>query len=210
MLDPEIDNLVSGIEQSPEPLILFLGRIHPKKGIDLLISAFAKAALGTRWRLAIAGPDEMPHYLAELRRIANDIDTDVQIDFIGPLYGEEKFRWIKRAWIMAVPSLSEVIGMVNLEAAACGTPTITTVDTGLYDWEEGGGMLIDPTIDSLVHALKRAAAWNREEREQQGRRSRQLVTQRYSLEEIGKRWADLYAELAQRSDNRNSPPISGS
>ena len=63
------------------------------------------------------------------------------MEFLGPVYGAEKWALIQRAWAMIVPSYSEVVGMVNLEAALCSVPSITTYETGLTDWNEGGGDL---------------------------------------------------------------------
>ncbi len=133
--------------QKPEKLIVFLGRLHPKKGVDLLIEAFKQAEFEYDWQLVIAGPDFNQTYARELRQLVVDLDLVDQVDFIGPVYGDKKYALLAKAWMVVVPSYSEVVALVNLEAAALQTPTITTTDTGLDDWAEGGGVLINADVD---------------------------------------------------------------
>lgn len=181
--------------QAPEPIILFLGRIHPIKGIDLLIRAFVLANLPSKWKLVIAGPEDVSGYARKLKEFIVAHGLSKKVDFIGPLYGKEKLKMYKRAWIVAVPSHSEVVGMVNLEAAACCTPSITTHETGLRDWEEGGGILLDPNVEDLTVALNNAANWSYAERKSRGQNSFKLVKEKYSWEVIGRQWVSLYTNI---------------
>jgi len=103
----------------------------------------------------------------------------------------------RNAWAFCAPSHSEAIGLVNLEAAAAGTPVITTHETGLYDWEEGGGLLIHPRVEELCRALEQIFSWSESERQERGRTLRRLVERRYSLEAVGPQWQALYGELAR-------------
>ncbi len=184
-----------------EKIVLFLGRIHPKKGVDLLIEAFISAQIGNDWRLVIVGPDEDKAYMSRLKRIVEVYGANSTIQFTGPVYGAEKNLWIKRAWIVVVPSHSEVIGMVNLEAAACGTPTITTYQTGLSDWQEGSGLLINPNKYELAQSLREVAGWSATVRCENGRKIRAFVSERYSLESVGKKWLRLYQRLCADANN---------
>jgi len=181
--------------QKPEQIILFLGRLHPKKGADILIRAFALADLSTRWRLVIAGPEEVPAYAHVLKQLVAEHNVSNKVNFIGAVYGKEKFKWYKRSWVTVVPSLSEVVGMVNLESLACDTPTITTHETGLCDWEEGGGILVHPEVDQLSDALKTVASWTADERLRRGKMGLDFVRKRYSLEIVQQQWVDLYGSL---------------
>jgi len=179
----------------PARNILFLGRLHPIKGVDLLIQAFAAAGLGAEWRVVVAGPAESPEYLDQLKALAARLQVQDRIDFVGPVLGEEKWRQLKQAWVLAAPSYSEAMGMVNLEAAACHTPTITTHETGLWDWEKGGGVLIHPAVQELQKALQAASRWSLMERMDRGAASRRVVERRYSWEVVEQRWLRLYREL---------------
>jgi len=181
----------------PESLVFFLGRIHPIKGIDVLIEAFSRALSGTEWQLAIAGPEEVPAYANKLRYQIKTLGLEAQVKFVGPVYDQQKIEWLKRAWVLVAPSLTEVVGMVNLEASACQTPTVTTFATGLVDWCDGGGLLVNSDASSLQDALQAVASWSMEERLERGCRSRALIEKRYALEVVGHQWLDLYSELSE-------------
>lgn len=182
-----------------EKMFVFLGRIHPKKGVDLFIRAFQQAHLEASWRLVIAGPDSSPAYGQVLRKLTAELNLTDRVDFIGPVYGKEKYALLAKAWAVVVPSYSDVVALVNLEAAAVQTPTITTKGTGLHDWAESGGLLVETTIESLTQALKNAATWTFEERQARGAQARAFVQERYSWQAIGPRWVKAYQQIAQRN-----------
>ena len=176
-----------------EPTIAFLGRFHPKKGLDILIDAFSQAELPPSWRLKIAGPPGVPEYMARVETALSRSAKRDRIDLVGPIFGSDKWRFLRTAGVLAVPSLSEAIGLVNLEAAACGTPSITTRATGLEDWEDGGGILVSPEVGALRAGLERVSRLSPQEYAERSRASRALVERRYSWGVIGNRWRDVYA-----------------
>ena len=184
--------------QGRERVVLFLGRIEPKKGVDLLIRGFAQARLGPDWRLDIVGPSWSDTYLQQLRALAAELAIEGQTRFVGPVFGDAKEQLLAKAWVLAVPSHSEVVGLVNLESAARGLPSITTHQTGLFDWEEGGGLLVQPRADQVATALQGVAAWSDAERAQRGAASRALVARRYSWDVVMPLWCDLYSELVRK------------
>ena len=181
-------------DAEPGDEVLFLGRIHPLKGVDLLIDAFARGA--ERLRLTIAGPRQDAAYAAALEARVERLGLGDRVRFTGPIWGEARFAMMRRARVVVVPSHSEVMSLVNLEAAACATPSITTTAVGLDDWEEGGGLVVPVAVPALAAALEKAAAWSAAERRARGEASRSLVAARYSTAVIGARWAALYRELA--------------
>jgi len=182
-------------QQERERLILFVGRIEPKKGVDILLRAFAAARLNSDWRVVIIGPVWSLTYQAELERVIAENGLGKRITFIGPVFGEDKRRWMRKAWVLAVPSHSEVVGLVNLEAGAYCVPSITTYQTGLEDWVQGGGMLIQPDVEQMRVALEQACAWSDSERDERGRASRRLVSERYSWDAVLPQWISLYESL---------------
>jgi len=183
-----------GAERSRK--ILFLGRIEPKKGVDLLLTAFAQARISAEWSVDVAGPVWSDSYMAGLRSLVVKFGIEKRVRFRGPVFGAEKNSLMDQAWFMAVPSHSEVIGLVNLEAAARRLPTITTHETGLHDWESGGGVLIRPEVASLKKAVEDACSWNKRERDDRGAAGRRLVEQRYSWKAVLPLWLQLYDSLA--------------
>jgi len=178
---------------SEEKYILFLGRIHPKKGIKLLIKVFSRIKQ-TQFKLKIAGPDS--HHKQELVRLVNKLNLDDKVHFVGMVKGKEKFKLYKGAHVFVAPSYSEVIGMVNLEAAIMGTPVITTFQTGLLkEWNNEGGFLIQPNENELEQALTKSFSWSELERKDRGNRLKEFVLTNYSWERNKHKWEELYNSL---------------
>lgn len=176
-------------------VVLFLGRIEPKKGVDILLRAFAASSLKKDWIVKIAGPIWSSTYMSLLKSICSENNIEKQVIFLGPVFGEDKFKLLNEAWVMATPSHSEAIGLVNLEAAKHLLPTITTHQTGLYDWQEGGGILTNPTIESIKIALENSKSWSESEQAERGLSSFELVKNKYSWNAVLPKWIDLYNSI---------------
>lgn len=138
-----------------EPLILFLSRLIPRKGADLLIEAFARALPDTG-RLVIAGPEGEPGYRALLEKCAQASGVAARVIFTGPLYGEEKKLVLADADIFALPSRYENFANVAAEAIACGIPVVVTSLCGISSLVDGrAGLVISPEKEQLTAALTR-------------------------------------------------------
>jgi glycosyltransferase involved in cell wall biosynthesis len=182
--------------RSCEPYVLFLGRLHPTKGIDILIEAFGRATLPHHWRLILVGPEVDPSHAGHLRRLIAASPRADRIEMRGTVWeASAKYRLMRDAWVTVVPSHTEAISLVNLESSACSTPTITTRATGLTDWMDGGGLLIEPAVAPLAAALSEASQWRDQERKQRGLASRQLIDKRYSATTVMPLWLELYQSL---------------
>jgi glycosyltransferase involved in cell wall biosynthesis len=199
----EMDHLLAetGNAASPsfdEPYVLFLGRLHPVKGIELLIEAFGRSIKGSqhKFRLLIVGPDSDPVYSDKLKALVGQLGLGSRVTFWGPARGAQKVGLYRHAWVFCAPSQVEVMGLVNLEAAAVRAPVVTTYETGLCGWEEGGGILVHPRVEDLSRALTQAFSWSERERFDRGQQLRRLVEKRYSWQAVGPQWLELYANLA--------------
>ena len=196
----DLSTLSARSQTAPNPTIErrvgFLGRLHPKKGIDLLIRAFDEASLGEEWQLSVAGPDWEKNYTSQLQSLAEKSRAKSRIHFLGPVLGDDRLDYLRRSWVVAVPSLSEVVAMVNLEAAACATPTITSYETGLVDWEEGGGRLAHPGVTAIAGLLREFASLSLADRMQKGAASLALVRKRYSWDVVGPKWQRFYEHIS--------------
>ncbi|MET0758935.1 MAG: glycosyltransferase [Flavobacterium sp.] len=196
----EIPNLIhyKSIPQNTEyypqeEYILYLGRFHKVKGIELLIAAFQKIKNKTIKLYLVGFKNDYSESLAALVK-KNGLENRVK--FIGEIVGSEKYTLFSNAKVFVAPSYSEVIGMVNLEAAICKTPVITTLNTGLNpDWGKNGGLIINPVIDELIIALNQATEWSFEERIQRGNELSNYVINNYSWEKKGYLWTELYDSL---------------
>jgi len=179
--------------ESEDKQILFLGRLDVRKGILPLLEAFLRADLPDTWSLCIAGPDDTPGLRARLEDAAKQAkERNKRITILGAVYGLDKWRLLTGASLVCLPSFHEVIGMVNLEAAVCGKPVLTTPYTGLEGWEEAGGMIVEPSVEQLAGALRQVALWSDSERMARGTSLGEWVSRHYSLKRVCKRWIELY------------------
>ena len=139
------------------PYLLFLSRIHEKKGCDLLIDAFAEvAAQYPSMQLVIVGPDQVGLQPA-LQAQAERLGLAGRVQFPGPLYGDDKWNAMKGAEAFVLPSHQENFGVVVAEAMACGTPVLTTNRVNIWREVEaaGGGLIEDDTLSGISRLLKR-------------------------------------------------------
>jgi glycosyltransferase involved in cell wall biosynthesis len=111
-------------------LVLYLGRISRKKGIDLLLRALRDQAL-SQAHLAVVGGDDYDGYMQELMRLARTLGLQDRVTFTGALYGQDKLGALCDADVLVLPSRNENFGNVVAEAAACGTPVIVTDRCGI-------------------------------------------------------------------------------
>jgi glycosyltransferase involved in cell wall biosynthesis len=169
--------------------LLFLGRIHPKKGLTLLLPAWAGICpKAMDWELVIAGPDEGGH-LAEIRASAAALGIEERVIFTGLVQGEEKVRLLYSADAFVLPSFSEGLPMSVLEALACEVPVVATRESNVGDlMADGVGWECGASVDSLAEALGQALFASESERADRGSRGRRVIEARYA-------WPSVVSEL---------------
>lgn len=176
-------------------VLLFLGRLHPKKGLPHLLQAWAAVrseGLGRDWRLAIAGPDQLGH-ASEIRIQARALGLDEQVFFAGPLQGEQKWAALSAASGFVLPSFSEGFPVAVLEAMAFGLPVLLTRQCNLDVQALGAGLLCEPTADSVAAQLRSFFSLSETEWGAMGRRGRQAVEARYTWQVIARAVDQVYA-----------------
>ena len=137
-----------------EPMVLFLSRLIPRKGADLLIDAFRETC-PDRGRLVIAGPEGEPGYRARLEKRAAEHGIDARVIFTGALYDQEKRQALVDADVFALPSRYENFANVVAEAMACGVPVVVSETCGICSLVEGSAGLVIPVEKAaLVRALQ--------------------------------------------------------
>lgn len=176
--------------------ILFLSRVHPKKGINYLIEAFAK--LDGDYNCIIAGEGD-ESYVDELKTLAGKLDISERVKFVGGIYGDEKWRLFREADVFVLPTHSENFGIVVAEALACGTPVITTVGT---PWEELNtchcGWWTEIGTEPTLTAIRSFANCSEQELEQMGRNGRLLVEEKYSAKAEAEGMVRMYKSILER------------
>jgi glycosyltransferase involved in cell wall biosynthesis len=140
-------------------LVLFLGRIVPKKSPELLLEAFAawrgRSGAVQRSFLVFVGPFENAGYAKKLQEQVGRLGLGESVLFPGPLYGHSKWSALADADIFVLPSQNENFGNAAAEAVACGTPVIVTDQCGIAPLVEGrAGMVIPHRCQALVGALQ--------------------------------------------------------
>ncbi|GIW56238.1 MAG: hypothetical protein KatS3mg082_2642 [Nitrospiraceae bacterium] len=175
--------------------LLYLGRVHKKKGIDLLLRAWrALEPKYPEWELIIAGPDE-GGYLDEMRRLAAELGLQ-RVGFSGQVYGEEKLRMYRSADLYVLPTYSDNFAVTVAEALAAGTPAIVSKGAPWSGLEkEGAGWWVDIGVEPFVAALERALAQPPEVLRAMGVRGRAWMIREYSWEAIGRQMALVYRWL---------------
>ncbi len=187
-------------EEGAARTVLFLARIHPKKGLDLLLGAWSglESRLGST-KLLICGGGE-PAHVAALKSRLEQLGDD-RVEYLGAVEGERKLELLTRAQVVVLPSLSENYGMVVAEALACRTPVITTTET---PWrtiaERGCGWWVRPDVADLRKALESALGVSEQERTEMGQRGRDLIEQEHSLARSAEMMEATYLWLLDRSE----------
>jgi glycosyltransferase involved in cell wall biosynthesis len=185
-------------------VVLFMSRIHPKKGLNLLCRAWAELPAHLPALLLVAGPGEVAS-LAELRSwLAAQPGPPAR--YIGPVAGDRKLALLSSSWLMALPSHSENYGMVVAEALACGTPVLTTTEMPWTDVAlEGCGWVIAPQADALAQAIHAALGLTPEEHETMRASARAFISRCHSLESAVTRMEEVYEGVIARGRAGGSP-----
>lgn len=184
--------------------LLFLGRVHPVKGLDMLLPAWrAVQDRFPEWRLAIAGSDDgyygKSDYLKELYLLVQKLGLK-RIEFVGELRGTEKMQAYHDADLFILPTYSENFGMTVAEALAAETPAIVTKGAPWMGLEQHrAGWWIDIGVDPLVAGLEDALSRSPENLEEMGLRGRRWMESEFSWARIGAQMADTYRWLLDKS-----------
>ena len=181
-------------------VVLSLGRIHPKKGLDRLVRAWAKVEpVHPNWRLRIVGPAELGHD-AELRALVANLKL-ARVSIEPAIFGEEKCTALRDAEFFVLPTLNENFGMTVAESLAAGTPVISTKGAPWAGLEvEHCGWWIDHGIEPLAAALGRAMALPHEELCAMGARGQAWMARDFGWDAIAGKMAAAYSWLSSKAD----------
>jgi glycosyltransferase involved in cell wall biosynthesis len=176
-------------------VLLFLSRLHPIKGLDLLIPAFSSLAREfPDWLLVLAGPDE-GGYRAQLEQRTRDLGLEQRVIFTGFVTGEAKKALLAHADLFVLPSYSEGFSMVMLEALSYGRPTvITTKCYGPEVAEKHAGLVVPPEQNALSTALREMLR-DKDLRRHCGKNARSIAREYFSWKAVTKRNEAFYQEV---------------
>jgi glycosyltransferase involved in cell wall biosynthesis len=174
-------------------VVLFLSRLDEKKGLHLLLRAFAKLrATDEKVALVVAGSG-MPEFESSLRREARHLGVEDDTVWAGFLHGEEKLAVLADADMFILPSYSENFGLAAVEAMAAGVPVILSDQVGIHREvaAAGAGLVVRCCKESVAGAIARLAA-DPELRHAAGQRGRRLARDRFSVEAMTAGLAEMY------------------
>jgi len=183
-------------------VILFLGRIHPIKGADVLLEAFVSiASQFPNAVLVLAGPDEF-NLEKKFRALAESAGFGERVIFPGMVSGDQKLDLIARADLFCLPSMGEGFSMAVLEALASCTAVLLSPGCHFDEVSNAGcGVVAHPTKDALASALAQLLA-QPEKLKAMGDLGYQLVREKYSWDTIADQMIDAYAEGLERHGSR--------
>jgi glycosyltransferase involved in cell wall biosynthesis len=173
--------------------VLALGRLHPLKGLDLLVAAWGELArtdAAAGWNLVIAGPDEQGTR-ARLEEAIREQPIP-RVTLAGPVHGDAKRRILAEADLFVLPSRSENFGLVVPEALAAGLPVIATRGTPWSEIDGVCGWWVEVGVSPLAAALAEAIGCPDAKRVALGERGRELVERTYRWDVVGREMTGLY------------------
>ena len=184
--------------KTDETVLVYLSRLHEKKGMHVLLKSLAAlpSSRTHNLRLVVVG-DGPPEYRDRLRRIEREHTKDLPpVDWMGGVWGEERWSYLQGADLFCLPTHSENFGLVVLEACQVGTPVLTTTGTPwgfLEEWDSG--VIAEAEVSSVRAALERylsSFSWTDTDRRQLAERTRD----RFGLNTVGPQYAELYRRVA--------------
>lgn len=203
--------------------ILFLSRVHVKKGIEILIEAFCKLRderlklrgerLGLRdWSVVIVGNGE-EDYIKTLELKVKSLESEDCIKILPPVFGEAKTKLYQESSIFCLPSYSENFGMVIAEAMSCGVPAITTNGTpwqllngdcttmgaslDMLGDDKRTGWCIELSVENLENTLREAMSMDPVALYEMGQRGSRMINENFNYRSVAKKTKRLYEWIVE-------------
>lgn len=181
-----------------EKVILFVGRVHEIKGLDILINALHRTLQSVRGvKLVLAGPDD--GYMKTLKGMALAKGIISDVTFTGLLSGEEKLAAYSAADVFVLPSRSEGFSVTVLEACASGLPVILTDRCNFPEIKTYGAGLEVPCMESPLYEALISLLGNDEQRKEMGNKGKAMVLSKYNWDSIVKRLEEVYRNVVSNA-----------
>ena len=176
--------------------ILFLSRVHVKKGINFLVEAADVLRNELKgYKILVAGEGDAD-YVEAMKRMICDRGLQDIVKLIGGVYGDEKWRLFQTSDFFVLPTHSENFGLAIAESLASGTPVITTVGTPWSDLNSSeAGAWIEIGTEPLVETLRKFLSLSEDELETMGRNGRKLIETKYSAHVMAEQMMEVYKSV---------------
>jgi len=178
------------------PYLLFLGRLHPKKGCDLLIRAYAEVAPDVD--LVMAGPDQIG-WMAELQGLAHRLGVGDRIHWPGLLTGPAKWGALKSAEAFILPSHQDSFGVAVGEALGCGTPVLITDKVNIWREvkEAGAGLVETDSVAGIARLLRSYLALGDAERNEMRAAAKACFAEYFDMRSTAAKTLEIFRELGK-------------
>jgi glycosyltransferase involved in cell wall biosynthesis len=194
------------VSQPKNHNLLYLGRLHPKKGLPLLVEAWSRLgelAEESGWHLRIAGWDQGGHQ-SELQALARKLHENSSIEFVGPQFGEAKSALFQEASAFILPSLSEGLPMTILEAWSWRLPVLMTTNCNLPEGVRAeAAIMMEADVESICGALIRLFSMDTPGRTTMGANGRRLVEEQFRWPRIAEQMTEVYDWILGRGNRPN-------
>ena len=177
---------------SDRRLLLFLGRLHPIKGLDLLLKAFARECADPAWHLVVAGPTE-GQVFQNAQVLARSIGISQRITWAGMVRGEEKHSLLSAAEALVLPSHHESFGIVIVEALRAGLPVLISDQVCIHRevLRHGAGLVASDTEDGTRELLRKWIALDDHQRRSFQRASLKCYESEFDIDQVAQRLCDI-------------------
>ncbi|MGL5083805.1 MAG: hormogonium polysaccharide biosynthesis glycosyltransferase HpsP [Microcoleaceae cyanobacterium] len=188
----------TALNSQDPPLILFLSRIEPKKGLEILIPALEQVlAAGILFRFALAGSNAQdPSYEAQIQTQIQQSSLAEHTTLPGFVTGEEKAKLLQQADLFVLPSFYENFGIAVAEAMVAGVPVV--ISKGVQIWPQieqaQAGWVGIGEVDEMARLIK-LALQNEAERKRRGSNAREYALKYYSWEAIARQTVQAYGQI---------------
>jgi glycosyltransferase involved in cell wall biosynthesis len=195
---PTASPVVAGAADGP--ILLYLGRLHPKKGLIQLLNGWriARDEIGekmSRWQLVLAGWDQDRHE-AELKQLCSALGVARSVHFVGPVFGAKKHALLRAAAALVLPSVSEGLPLAVLEAWSYARPVLLTPECHLSEGIRAGAAIsVEPTPLSIAAGIVNLISMPASGRTAMGERGLALLKQRFILSRVVHEIEEVYRWL---------------
>ncbi len=188
------------------PFLLFLGRIHPKKGVDLLLHAYHQLVTGTASppALVIAGPAENPELVQHLQTVAKTFPGNAAVYWPGLLQGDEKWGALRSAEAFVLPSHQENFGLAVAESLAVGTPVLLSHQVNIWREiiDDQAGLAATDTLEGTTALLTGWQKLSPDQRAAMRRCAADCYSRRFNIDAVARSFVEVVQPFLRSSPAR--------